>query len=409
MRQLGDPLADDTVKALFAEHGIDAVNNLWRLLLQNDQIPPGMVPKPVQLYLQQSSQLPVWANPGLIRQGEDFFNRNGVFCLVSLLCASLPECYVYKNEAAVLGTTAKLEDHAYRRIYETTQLIVAVMQEGGLTPGKPGCGIIAAQKVRLMHAAIRHLIRNTSGQKDPATPAKSFTEAIQQLPRWDVAKSGCPINQEELVYTLLTFSYVTLRTMKKLKIEIRPSDIEAYIHCWNVVGHIMGIREELLISLKTYESAETLFEGIKSRQSGASEDGRKLTNALLNCSQQIINHVAGGLVIRSIIKPIPLVLTHLVLDKNTITILDIKKLTFCQRLLQILLSMLSATFAWLYRRLINAWGLKFGQQIVSDLTQIPRGYNRKLFDLPEKLRTSWGIKMPETSATTTSPPTGAGH
>jgi hypothetical protein len=35
---------------------------------------------------------------------------------------------------------------------------------------------------------------------------------------------------------------------------------------------------------------------------------------------------------------------------------------------------------------------KIGESLVRRLTQMPRGWNRQLFDLPDRLATSWGIQ-----------------
>ena len=63
---------------------------------------------------------------------------------------------------------------------------------GALDAG--GAGIRSAQKVRLMHDAVRHLILEHG---------------------WDPAL-GLPINQEDQLGTLLTFSAVILDGLRKL-------------------------------------------------------------------------------------------------------------------------------------------------------------------------------------------------
>ena len=45
---------------------------------------------------------------------------------------------------------------------------------------------------------------------------------------------------------LLTFSYVMVRGWKHLGITLSSEEERAYLHCWNVVGHVLGIRDELL-------------------------------------------------------------------------------------------------------------------------------------------------------------------
>jgi ER-bound oxygenase mpaB/B'/Rubber oxygenase, catalytic domain len=61
---------------------------------------------------------------------------------------------------------------------------------------------------------------------------------------------------------------------------------DAYIHCWNVIGYLMGIREELLPA--RFADAEELFNAIRRRQHGESDAGRKLTAALLEALRDAV-------------------------------------------------------------------------------------------------------------------------
>jgi ER-bound oxygenase mpaB/B'/Rubber oxygenase, catalytic domain len=80
---------------------------------------------------------------------------------------------------------------------------------------------------------------------------------------WHLGEEGLPCNQEELAYTLLTFGYVFLRGMRQLGLALPPSDEAAYLHLWNVVGHILGIRDELLPH--SMDDAAALFDHIQYR------------------------------------------------------------------------------------------------------------------------------------------------
>ena len=50
----------------------------------------------------------------------------------------------------------------------------------------------------------------------------------------------------ELAYTLLTFHYVFLRGMRTLGLGLAPADEDAFLHAWTVVGHVLGVRDDLL-------------------------------------------------------------------------------------------------------------------------------------------------------------------
>src|SRR5262249_8760138 len=86
--------------------------------------------------------------------------------------------------------------------------------------------------------------------------------ALQKM-GWDLEARGLPNNQEELAYTLLTFSFVFLRSVRKLGIGFTPQQEDDYIHAWNVMGHVLGIRREVMA--ETMDEAERLFARMQER------------------------------------------------------------------------------------------------------------------------------------------------
>lgn len=225
MRQTGDPLADTVVGQYIGAGEIPELNAILGRLHANLADPAGY-PPPLAAYLETSAVLPPWADPARIERAQRLFTLHGpVFGLV-MLFKSLPILYAGgKGGAQVLAMTGQLHNHYRRRASETLRFILDVMEPGGLGPG--GKGIRTAQKVRLMHAAIR-------------TYASASAEWKGRRPEW-----GIPINQEELAGTLLAFSSVTLSGVKAMGLRIAAEDAEAYLHVWKIIGHILGIDPRL--------------------------------------------------------------------------------------------------------------------------------------------------------------------
>lgn len=171
---------------------------------------------------------------------------------------SLPSAYAAKKGVQVLYRTAYLTKRPVRRVLETTQMVIDVMSPGGLGPD--GRGVRVAQKVRLMHAAVRHLLR-----ADPALP-------------WDDAL-GVPINQEDLAGTLMTFSYVVYDGLRKLGIELDEGEQEAYLYAFRRVGELMGVDADLLPA--TMADAAALTRAIFTRQAAPCPEGKAMMEALL--------------------------------------------------------------------------------------------------------------------------------
>lgn len=223
-------------------------------------------------YLRAGSALPDWADRTKIERAEQLFFEYGPLSCVLLFCASLPECYVVPDLADVLHTTGQLEQHTDYRIRSTAAMIFPVMMRGGLTHPDGG-GIAQALKVRLIHATVRSLILR--GSPEDAVERRSVIAPLPTGPHtggmhhalfargWNVRAQGLPCNQEELAYTLLTFSYVFLRSLRQLGLGLSHDDEDAYLHCWNVVGFIMGVRRELMAD--TMEAAEALFALMQAR------------------------------------------------------------------------------------------------------------------------------------------------
>jgi hypothetical protein len=258
-------------------------------------------------YVGAAQPLPPWADAARIARAEKVFMDHGALSVTILFCASLPECYVVPDLAAVLHATGQLEERAEHRIRTTGAMIFPVMMKGGLTRPDGG-GIAQILKVRLIHAMIRNLIlRGPPGDVAGALPAAappsiaplaaiqrsdSMTRALH-LHGWDLAACGMPNNQEELAYTLLTFSYVFLRSMRRLGIGLPREQEEDYLHAWNVAGHFLGIRRELMAD--TMEDAAALFARMqargradRARKAGTDDPRPRLGAALMGAMTSVI-------------------------------------------------------------------------------------------------------------------------
>lgn len=269
MRRVGDPAADGVVRQLASGGALRPINDLMARIVHNDDpIPPGL-PEAAATFFEETARLPDWADESLLGEASRMFERVGWATALALFNASLPQCYALANGARALVTTRGLVDAPERRVFETAQFIFDVTGKSGFEAG--GLAVRAAQKVRLLHAAIRHL---------------ALKEAS-----WDLAW-GVPINQEDLVATLLSFSLLIIQAWKKMQIAFAPAEETAWLHLWKVVGHVMGVHASLLPT--DIEDAQRLWDAITSAQWAPSDAGRQLTRALLSVSDRFAPHFAGA-------------------------------------------------------------------------------------------------------------------
>lgn len=265
LRQEGDPPADGLVADLGARGELDDVSRLLSTLLRNDQAVPAELPEPVAAWVEATGRLPSWANLRRLERGAAFFAEHGVLISLILATDGLIECYAARKGVRVLTQTYRLAQNPYRRIAETAQWVLLVMAPGGLSaPG--GQGIRATQKVRLMHAAIRYLISQRGG--------------------WNTRDLGVPINQEDLAGTLMAFSYIVVRDLRKLGIAVSDQEAEDFLYIWRTVGEMLGIRPSVMPVSMT--EAAALTEAIFRRHHGPSPDGVLMTKALLDLHRQML-------------------------------------------------------------------------------------------------------------------------
>jgi hypothetical protein len=291
-RHVTDPVADKVITGIITSGQEKQINQILMTLVRNESFHTGMfssfgpeISVLLDSYIVASGMLPPWADANLVNQGERFFELYGPEVFMLLNVSSLPMCYCCSHGAQVLYDTGRLLAHngnvdpLARRLMETAQMIVNVLSTGGLALN--GRGIVTIQKVRLIHASIRYFLK----QGQPGTT-------------WDAATFGEPINQEDLAGTLMSFGPVILAGLKRLGVNMTNQDATAWMHCWNITGHLLGIDESLLPD--TYEQGFQLATQILLDQAQPSDAGKALTDSCIQFMKKMIpgnafDHVPGYL------------------------------------------------------------------------------------------------------------------
>lgn len=401
LRFEADPLADQTVQRLFqnGSGGLAGANELLSYLIRNEPVPESLVPDRqgqealavLREYLKQCQTPPAWADRALIDRAGALFAEHGMLAFSVLGCASLPVGYAAPEAARVLGFTQQLTEHAQRRLTETAMFLIDVMSRGGLEPG--GRGLQDIVRVRLMHAAIRHLLLQPPETSPPVEGRREFGHVLAAAP-WDVQQHGQPIHQVVMSATILCFSFVALRSVRQMGLRPAPEDEHAFLHAWNVVGHLMGVRDELLLPRpETYAAAEKLFNHIwqRFRARQPYPEGIQLTAALLQFLERPLQALPHPL------PHLPRILMRDLIGADLTRILGVELGFWDEVLLGIAVrglreldhlgdvvyerlprSRLAAEF--LFRRLVQA------------LEGAARGGNRPPFQIPDHLADKWRLR-----------------
>lgn len=359
-RQQGDPEADEAIAVLLARP--DALA-LVRQLMGTRFVTAEAAPQPLRSLFQQLQRLPDWLDPKRVEAGERLCLEFGFASSTILACASLPECYSSGSVAKALGFTRFLADKTPRRVLETSQFVMDVMRPGGIVDehSAPGVGVTSAIKVRLIHATIRHLIRNPPESRFVDTTGAPPVVGVFARQDWDLDR-GLPISQADLAFVLLTFSWVAVRTLDKL-VGLTTEEADAYIHCWNVIGHVLGIEDDLLA--EDAEQAQRLFERLEMRDKESTTEGREMAGSLLAFGRSILPFT---------LKSLPHVLMRSYLDEETADLLGVKRSSWLERLTADVVGRgwrrfnrharglysespgISVASVWLHERLLRKWG-----------------------------------------------------
>jgi hypothetical protein len=263
LRQGGDELADATVATLFERGEVGKFNTLMRYVSTAGAPLPDGLPEVAREYLHTTSAPPAWVDWGEMEKARLFFIDNNVHISTALSFASMPACYVVPHVAKLLSATHSLK-YPSKRMAETGQFTVYLMQPGAFEAGSTF--IPAAQKVRLLHASIRHHLKRED--------------------RWDVDGLGVPICQEDMIGGQMLFSLLVLDSLHRLNIHMSIDGAEAYFYAWRVVGAMLGVDQSQ--APEDLESARQFLDLYMTRHMGPSEEGTRLTRQLIDLYEEVV-------------------------------------------------------------------------------------------------------------------------
>src|SRR5215475_9825478 len=249
-----DPLADAVVATLAElpqgrrlldtalDHGIEATPD---------------APPTLRALFAQLDEAPFWVDWDQLDLGGAVFLRSGLFGVLTIGLVSLPLSYSSPAGNKPLVFSGQLIKRAARRLGETGRFVYLTSQPGALQ--RFGEGFKANVKVRLMHAQVRRLVRQSG--------------------RWDAGQWGEPINQAYMAATNLMLSIVLLDGMRSFGLRFTPTECEALMQLWRYSGYLSGVAPELLCV--TESEARRMLEMVFALEGPPDGDSRALINALM--------------------------------------------------------------------------------------------------------------------------------
>lgn len=385
LRLDGDPEAGTLIDLLYGEPRQlggpgEALRQAFGNLERNDEPLPEGTPAALRRFCEAQALIGTAAtgwDEARLHRGARFFAEYGVQIPMVLHMLSLPLSYAAWRGARVLcGPSRKMIDDTDRRITATAQMVLDVMAEDGLAG--TGRGRVTVLKVRLWHEILRRQVRN-------AAPWDAHEGAAGAPPL------GVPINQEDLLGTLMCFSVKVVDGLRRLGATFRPKEAEDYYYRWRAIGVLLGIRPEIIP--EDLAAARALCRQVQRRHYGPSKEGQVLTAALIRMMQEVVPGPVDDPLV-------PAMMRHMLAGEE-MDVADLLGVPVIGGVYGEVAAALMSSLSRIYRGVDGAVvdqspqlkGLigKFARTFLHALLSFHRGPERLRFTLPPSLAEKWKI------------------
>jgi hypothetical protein len=195
------------------------------------------------------------------KEAQGFFREFGWAIAACLFCSSLPQSFAFPRGARVLAASDQLNRRPQSRIVETMQFILDVAT-GDKEQSRRSIG-----RVRLLHGVLRAMLPKLKPE---------------------IAADAVPINQQHILSTILSFSWVVVQGLRALGFSPTVAQEESWLKLWAEVGARMGLEPEHQQYLQTPADAARAMERLRQHGWGPSPEGATLAGSLVAMMQDFI-------------------------------------------------------------------------------------------------------------------------
>jgi hypothetical protein len=248
-----DPLAEAFVEEVYFTRGAAAGRALLDRALEHGVASLVDPPASLVALFADIEHDPSWVDHGLVELGARTFRRYGsaVFRFAGAITLM---AYAENSVAKPLVLTGAYSGESTKhRFLETAAFWVDVTEPGGTHAGSKGRA--AALRVRIMHVFVR--------------------KRLLAHPEWDLEAWGAPINQADALLTLMGGSVAPGLAMQAMGYRPSRREIEAMMHFWRYVGHLMGVRPRWYPE-SVREALQLMFVTMVKGAHAAGDDGKRL-------------------------------------------------------------------------------------------------------------------------------------
>ncbi|OLF10628.1 Latex clearing protein [Actinophytocola xinjiangensis] len=261
----------DTLMAGLLNAGqVPGVNTAMRTWVDNNDPLPTGLPGNLTTWLRKVNTLPSWADPTKLRLAADFNRRKDTYLFMLYGLGSGIMSTVIPREAKSVYWSAGGAD-MQDRAAKTFTFGYDLSDRNAFDPD--GQFVVTANKTRLVHAAVRHL--------------------LPQSPQWTaVADEQIPISNGDILVTFHSLGTYVHKKLRDWKVPMTAAEEEAFLHMWQVAIYLLGVREEFIP--KTWAEAYAQSEQALTPVLTPTQEGRDLAEDLLGLTAQIDLGVTRG-------------------------------------------------------------------------------------------------------------------
>ncbi len=267
-----DDEVDRLLVGLLNNGQVPAVNTAMRSWVNNNHPLPSGLPAELSAYLQRVNTLPSWADRSKLRLAADFNRRKDTYLFMLYGLGSGIMSTVIPREAKSVYWSAggaNMQDRAAKTFtfgYDLSDL-------NAFEPS--GQFVVTANKTRLVHAAVRHLL-----------PQSPHWRAVANEP------GGIPISNGDILVTFHSLGTFVHKKLKEWRVPMTAAEETAFLHSWQVAMHLLGVRDEFIP--QTWAAAYAQSAQALTPILAPTQEGRELAEDLLGLTAQIDLGVTRG-------------------------------------------------------------------------------------------------------------------
>lgn len=265
-----DDETDRLLAGLLDNGRVPAVNTAMRPWVNNNDPLPSGLPADLAAHLQKVNRLPSSADRTKLRLAADFNRRKDTYLfLLYGLGSGIMSTVIPREAKSVYWSAggADMKDRAAKTFtfgYDMSEL-------SAFEP--TGQFVVTANKTRLVHAAVRHL--------------------LPRSPQWRaVSDEQIPISNGDILVTFHSLGTFVHRKLREWRVPMSAAEEEAFLHMWQVALHLLGVREEFIP--KTWAAAYAQSARVLTPILAPTREGKELAEDLLGLTAQIDLGVTRG-------------------------------------------------------------------------------------------------------------------